>query len=72
MVKTITIRDEVYQKLIKLKRNDESFSQLFDRLSECRDSRQALIQLRDSVELTGDETKQMLAEIKEKRAERRI
>jgi predicted CopG family antitoxin len=72
MVKTITIRDEIYQKLIQIKREDESFSQLFDRLTECRDSRQALIQLRGSVQLTDEETKQILAEIREKRAERRI
>ncbi len=29
----VSIRDDVYQKLIKLKKDDESFSDLIDRLS---------------------------------------
>ena len=32
MVKTITIKDDVYKKLTLEKRKDESFSDLFDRL----------------------------------------
>jgi predicted CopG family antitoxin len=32
--KTLTIRDEVYERLLKIKREDESFSDLFMRLSE--------------------------------------
>jgi predicted CopG family antitoxin len=55
MVKTITIRDEVYQKLIGIKRKDESFSELFDRLAECQDSRQTLAALRGAVEFQADE-----------------
>ena len=35
MVKTITIRDEVYGKLLIIKGKEESFSELFDRLVEC-------------------------------------
>ena len=32
--KTITIKSDVYEKLISIKRQDESFSELFDRLSQ--------------------------------------
>jgi len=35
--KTITIKDEVYNKLMKLKRPKESFSQLFARLAKKQD-----------------------------------
>ena len=69
MVKTITIRDEVYRKLITIKRKDESFSELFDRLAECQDSRETLTKLRASVEFENKE--QMLSELSNLRAERR-
>ena len=32
MVKTITIKDDVYKKLVAQKRKEESFSDLFERL----------------------------------------
>jgi len=69
MVKTITIRDEVYRKLIAIKHKGESFSELFDRLAEGQDSRQTLTRLRGSVEFENKE--QMLSELSKKRAERR-
>lgn len=69
MVKTITIRDEVYLKLLAIKHENESFSELFDRLSECQDSRRTLIKLRGSVEFRDKE--KMLSEIYASRAERR-
>ena len=34
LIKTISIRDEVYRKLLKIKREGESFSELFERLAE--------------------------------------
>jgi predicted CopG family antitoxin len=34
MTKTLTIRDEVYRKLVSVKGKDESFSELFNRLVE--------------------------------------
>ena len=71
MVKTITIRDEVYRKLMTVKRKGESFSELFDRLAECQDSRQILTKLRASVEFEKEEKEQILSEISKKRAERR-
>ena len=71
MVKTITIRDEVYRKLLTVKRKGESFSELFDRLAENQDSRQILSKLRASVEFEREEKEQILSEISRKRAERR-
>ncbi len=70
MVKTITIRDEVYGKLLSLKGKDESFSELFDRLVECTaTSMESLKKLRGKVEFTDKEA--MLSEMYSKRAERR-
>lgn len=69
MVKTITIRDEVYRKLRTIKRKDESFSELFDRLAECQDSRETLTKLRATVEFENKE--EMLSELSNSRAERR-
>jgi len=37
-VKTLTIKEEVYKKLVKLKRENESFSKLIERLIERKDS----------------------------------
>jgi len=34
LTKTITISDEVYKKLLKVEREDESFSELFERLEK--------------------------------------
>ena len=71
MVKTITIREEVYRKLMGIKQKGESFSELFDRLAECQDSRQILTKLRASVEFEKEEKQEILSEISRKRAERR-
>lgn len=69
MVKTITIRDEVYRKLLTVKKKGESFSELFDRLAESRDPLETLTKLRASVEFRGK--KEMLSEIYSSRTERR-
>lgn len=69
MVKTITIRDEVYNKLAELKRENESFSDLFERLTECQDSRQLLVRLKGTVDFKDKD--QLLSEIYASRAERR-
>ena len=37
MTKTLTIRDEVYNKLLTIKREGESFSELFERLADGSD-----------------------------------
>jgi len=69
MVKTITIRDEVYGKLLSLKGKDESFSELFDRLVDCASPVETLKKLRGQVEFTDKEA--MLTELYSKRAEKR-
>ena len=69
MVKTITIRDEVYGKLLTIKGKEESFSQLFDRLVECISPVETLKNLRGKVEFTDKET--LLSELYSKRAEKR-
>lgn len=70
MVKTITIRDEVYGKLVMIKGKGESFSELFDRLVECSSPVETLKKLRGQVDFTDKET--MLSELYSKRAEKRI
>jgi predicted CopG family antitoxin len=52
LVKTITIKDAVYKKLIAQKRKDESFSDLFERLAKNNLSSgiDALKQLRESTD----------------------
>lgn len=70
MVKTITIRDEVYGKLLAVKGKNESFSELFDRLVECTSTVETLKKLRGKVEFTNKDA--MLNELYGKRAERRI
>jgi len=69
LVKTITIRDEVYKKLLTIKKKDESFSELFERLAENRDQTEILKKLRASVEFKNKG--EMLSEIYSSRAERR-
>lgn len=71
MVKTITIRDEVYQKLLKVKRKDESFSELFDRLTEKNSTAEILKKIRGSIDFSDNEKEEILSEIYTKRAERR-
>jgi predicted CopG family antitoxin len=70
LTKTITIRDEVYKKLVKIKREDESFSELFERLVEGMDPLETLVKLRGCVEFRNKE--KMLSEISILRAERRL
>jgi predicted CopG family antitoxin len=69
LVKTITIREEVYRKLLTVKKKDESFSELFDRLAESKDPLETLSKLRASVEFR--KKKEMLSEIYSSRGERR-
>ena len=71
MVKTITIRDEVYRKLLSVKRKDESFSELFDRLTDNKTAVESLTKLRASVDLSEAEKDEILSEIRVKRAQRR-
>jgi hypothetical protein len=47
LAKTITIKDDVYERLLKMKRDDESFSDLFERLAEALDPVETLKRLPD-------------------------
>jgi len=71
MVKTITIRDEVYGKLLTIKRKEESFSELFDRIVESTSPVETLKKLRGKVEFTDKEKETLLSELYSKRAEKR-
>jgi predicted CopG family antitoxin len=69
LVKTLTIRDVVYRKLAAMKREGESFSELFERLVADRDSLDTLTRLRGAV--TFGNKAALLAELRARRAERR-
>ena len=74
MVKTITIKDDVYKKLIAQKGKDESFSDLFERLVEenLHGGIDALKQLRGSIQFDENVKEKILVDIASKRSERRI
>ena len=67
MVKIITVRDEVYQKLLSVKRENESFGELFDRLTESNAPQETLKKLRATVEFAEGEKEEILAELRSKR-----
>ncbi len=69
MVKTITIRDEVYEKLASAKDAEESFSEFLNRLVESTNAMEMLRKLRGTLNLP--EKKMILKEIAQKRTERR-
>jgi len=70
LAKTITIRNEVYKKLLTVKKKDESFSELFERLVENKNPLETLTKLRASVEFK--EKEKMMSEISASRTERRL
>jgi predicted CopG family antitoxin len=70
MSKTITIRNEVYDELKKIKKKEESFSELFERLSREKIPSVALSKLRGAVSFRDKD--KMLSEIDAKRSEERI
>ncbi len=70
MTKTITIRNEIYRKLLTVKDENESFSELFERLVEAVSPVETLIKLRGCVEFKDKD--KMLSEIYVSRAELRI
>lgn len=67
MTKTLTIRDKTYNKLVSIKANDESFSELFERLVESRLPSEILNSLRGKIELSGEAKRKLLSEIDRKR-----
>ena len=66
--KTITVKERVYNKLLAMKRKDESFSDLFERLSK-RSNLDIMHDLLGSVEFENKE--EMLKDLYRKRKERR-
>ncbi|UCH89888.1 MAG: hypothetical protein JSV49_04390 [Thermoplasmata archaeon] len=66
--KTLRIKKEVYEKLLSIKQEDESFSDLFERLS--KNNIVKLRKLRGSVEFKNKEA--MLKEINSKRRDNRV
>lgn len=69
MSKTITIRTEVYRELVKVKKENESFSELFERLIESATPIDILRKMRGSIEFKNK--RKMMAEMYSKRAEMR-
>jgi predicted CopG family antitoxin len=65
--KTLTIKKSVYQKLFAMKKENESFSELFDRLS--RKNIDTLKKLRGVVDLKDKDL--IIKEIYKKREEKR-
>lgn len=70
MVKAITIKEEVYEKLKALKRENESFSDLLEGLADRADPRETLRELRGTMKF--EKKDEILSEIDKKREERRI
>ena len=70
MTKTITIRDPVYKKLVLIKGKNESFSELFERLTEGTTPIETLKKLRGCIKFKDKE--KMLQEIANLRAEKRL
>lgn len=69
MVKTVTIREEVYKKLLTYKGKEESFSELFERLVKGVNPVETLKRLRGCVEFRDKD--ELLSEIDASRAKRR-
>ena len=65
--KTITIKEDVYRMLVSLKRNNESFSTLLERLAKSGSNVNKLKELRGFVEI--DNKEMLLKEMSEKRKE---
>ena len=68
-MKTLTIKDSTYEKLRAIKRKNESFSDLLDRLASEITNIEVLKKLRGTVEI--EDKDKFLKEIYEKRFERR-
>ena len=67
MPKTITIKERVYTDLIKVKKDDESFSDLFERLIKSASPMEILTKIKGSVEFSNK--KRMISDLRSKRAE---
>jgi predicted CopG family antitoxin len=73
MVKTLTIREDVYKKLVAMKSSDESFSELFDRLAESHSPLEVLKRMKGSLDFrTASKKNAFIQEATSKRDERRF
>ena len=72
MTKKLTIRDEVYAKLVSIEGKDESFSKLFERLMEGQSPSEILKALRGRVDLDKDGKRKLLTEVDRRREELRV
>jgi len=61
--KTITVREDVYRMLVLLKRNNESFSELLERLAKSGSNVNKLKELRGFVEIDDKEMSEKRKEI---------
>jgi len=68
MPKTIAIEKSVYDELMGFMKEDESFSDLLDRLIKSQSKKDLLLDLKGSVEFEDKE--KLLSEIKKKRQEK--
>jgi predicted CopG family antitoxin len=71
LTKTLTIKDEVYKKLVSVKEKDESFSDLFERLVSHQGPKELLGSLRGRIELSPKDKRELLLNINKRREERR-
>ena len=72
MVKTLTIKEEVYRRLLAFKAPTESFSDLFERLMDGQGSLASLRSLRGSIEFKdAKERASFLEDATSRRGERR-
>ncbi|MCL4335321.1 MAG: antitoxin VapB family protein [Candidatus Thermoplasmatota archaeon] len=69
MSKTITIKNSVYEELKGFKKENESFSEVLDRLIKSQSKKDLLKSLRGSIEFEDKE--KLLKEIEKKRWEKR-
>ena len=67
--KTITIKNSVYNELKRFKKENESFSELLDRLINSQSKKDILKSLRGSIEFESKE--KIFKELEEKRWEKR-
>ncbi|MHA1399445.1 MAG: antitoxin VapB family protein [Candidatus Heimdallarchaeaceae archaeon] len=63
--KTISIKEEIYNKLVSLKRKDESFSDLLERLTKSVNTITILEQLKGTIDFR--DTEELIDEIRKKR-----
>ena len=69
MPKTITIKKSVYDELLGFKKENESFSDLLDRLIKSQSGKDLLSSLRGSVEF--EDKNDLLMDVEKKRWEKR-